>query len=362
MNVAEYLKTHADTLADAKTHKKAWLDLINEARGWAGSKPVGESDSYRAYCDHEREALLRLLKVIVGIPGTGPNGHTLYQTSDDDTPDTICDSNGEVVLGLCRVCGKGEIELDEPCVPTGSEGPVGEAVAFEFEWAPFDIEQWERTVSLRDPLVYGRVRRYRNVRPLYARPIKEPGEAVARRDMTSVPTDSEGSVGEAVAYSCEVLQHDDTWRLTFSETLPVAPNGGAIRNVRPLYAHPVDEPGEVDALPVVANPARMCEALNEMLEAARTERDEARALGAHETAIREEACRRADAAEAQAREYQNRATTAEAALAETRERLENLLEAMTSSEVGEIGRNLAIKDARNTLRAAVTGDAQEAQR
>jgi hypothetical protein len=42
-------------------------------------------------------------------------GHVLYETGDKDAPDCIKDRNGEVVLGLCRICGRGEIELEEPC-------------------------------------------------------------------------------------------------------------------------------------------------------------------------------------------------------------------------------------------------------
>lgn len=38
--------------------------------------------------------------------------HQLYVTGDRDAPEVICDRNGEVVLGLCKVCGLGEIELD----------------------------------------------------------------------------------------------------------------------------------------------------------------------------------------------------------------------------------------------------------
>lgn len=41
----------------------------------------------------------------------------LYKTRDPDAPETIKDRNGEVVLGLCRKCGRAEVELDEPCVP-----------------------------------------------------------------------------------------------------------------------------------------------------------------------------------------------------------------------------------------------------
>ena len=45
--------------------------------------------------------------------------HLLYKNGDSDAPDSIKDSNGEIVLALCRVCGRGEAELDEPCVRSG---------------------------------------------------------------------------------------------------------------------------------------------------------------------------------------------------------------------------------------------------
>lgn len=43
------------------------------------------------------------------------SAHDLYKTGDPDAPDSIKDRNGEVVLGLCRRCRKGECELTEPC-------------------------------------------------------------------------------------------------------------------------------------------------------------------------------------------------------------------------------------------------------
>lgn len=47
--------------------------------------------------------------------------HVLYKTSDFDEKfrinpeytDPILDRNGEVVLALCKICGRGEIELVE---------------------------------------------------------------------------------------------------------------------------------------------------------------------------------------------------------------------------------------------------------
>lgn len=41
--------------------------------------------------------------------------HVLYKTGDKDAPPAILDRNGEVTLGLCRVCRKGEAELGDYC-------------------------------------------------------------------------------------------------------------------------------------------------------------------------------------------------------------------------------------------------------
>lgn len=52
--------------------------------------------------------------------------HRLYETTDADKP---ADSNGEVVLGLCRDCGRGEVQLEEPCDKrTQLDTLLGEAV------------------------------------------------------------------------------------------------------------------------------------------------------------------------------------------------------------------------------------------
>lgn len=41
--------------------------------------------------------------------------HTLYKTGDTDAPACIKDQNGDIVLGMCRNCGRAESELSEPC-------------------------------------------------------------------------------------------------------------------------------------------------------------------------------------------------------------------------------------------------------
>jgi len=37
--------------------------------------------------------------------------HKLYTTKDKDAPEAIKDRNGEVVLSMCKICGKAEAEL-----------------------------------------------------------------------------------------------------------------------------------------------------------------------------------------------------------------------------------------------------------
>ena len=41
--------------------------------------------------------------------------HELFQTGDPGCPEQALDRNGEVVLGVCKNCGRVEAELDEHC-------------------------------------------------------------------------------------------------------------------------------------------------------------------------------------------------------------------------------------------------------
>lgn len=49
--------------------------------------------------------------------------HELFRTGDEDAPSVIRDRNAEVVLDLCRYCGKGESQLLEGgCMSFAAEG------------------------------------------------------------------------------------------------------------------------------------------------------------------------------------------------------------------------------------------------
>ncbi len=41
--------------------------------------------------------------------------HDIYKIGDTDAPASVKDANGDIVLALCRRCGRAEIELDVPC-------------------------------------------------------------------------------------------------------------------------------------------------------------------------------------------------------------------------------------------------------
>jgi len=62
----------------------------------------------------EEIAAEEIYKAIISLKSSA---HILYEQDDTDAPSCIKDSNGDIVLGLCRVCSAGEIELEEPCIP-----------------------------------------------------------------------------------------------------------------------------------------------------------------------------------------------------------------------------------------------------
>ena len=68
--------------------------------------------------------------------------HVLYQKGDVGLPDSIQDSNGDVVLGLCKVCGRGELELEYD----GGVCPGRRGVAPN-SWHVEGPEEWKPTVT-----------------------------------------------------------------------------------------------------------------------------------------------------------------------------------------------------------------------
>lgn len=65
--------------------------------------------------ERRRRAIVTPTEAVPPVLRRTKNGHVLYAQGDSDAPDSIKDSNVDVVLGLCRLCGAAEIELDVSC-------------------------------------------------------------------------------------------------------------------------------------------------------------------------------------------------------------------------------------------------------
>lgn len=127
---AHHWKSDDYELVEAPTPEDAW------ARAKANAPMVPELN-YAAICD---AAFLQDRRWAQGTTGCvafaqgaewyrdqllAKGLHTLYKTNDPEAPATISDRNGEVILSLCKVCGKAAGELGEPChapaVPQGND-------------------------------------------------------------------------------------------------------------------------------------------------------------------------------------------------------------------------------------------------
>lgn len=66
-----------------------------------------------------KEPIMSVKQSKVVTSPTNKLDHDLYKTGDADAPEQIKDRNGDVVLSLCRRCGKGGIDLSEGCTNEG---------------------------------------------------------------------------------------------------------------------------------------------------------------------------------------------------------------------------------------------------
>lgn len=90
-----------------KYFTKAEMDLGLLLHGRKTDVPSHLSDAFRAGADWAAGKILK--------PKLAAKSHVLYTTQDDHRPLSVCDRNGEVVLSLCKKCGKAEAELSGPC-------------------------------------------------------------------------------------------------------------------------------------------------------------------------------------------------------------------------------------------------------
>lgn len=60
-------------------------------------------------------SVVQAARVSYGMDRRTATGHVLYKQGDEDAPRSIKDQNGDIVLGMCKLCGRAEIELDQAC-------------------------------------------------------------------------------------------------------------------------------------------------------------------------------------------------------------------------------------------------------
>jgi hypothetical protein len=99
------------------------LDLEGKPFGMGGG-PIVEPGDSRVFVTHQTCPFCGInTDSPCHVPPAGPceqaivavNNHVLFTDNDAARPDAICDRNGQVVLGLCKVCGKADAELESPC-------------------------------------------------------------------------------------------------------------------------------------------------------------------------------------------------------------------------------------------------------
>ena len=75
-------------------------------------------------------------RIDAAILGRAMVKHQLWEKGDAGLPTVLTDRNGDVVLGMCRVCGQAEAELEDTCPgykwPEGARALAGEIAAAVF--------------------------------------------------------------------------------------------------------------------------------------------------------------------------------------------------------------------------------------
>jgi len=117
-NAYAELKKVQEELDAFKVREKAW-----EVQHWEMAEALTDmlkdfkllrASMHEIRCATDSKALRTMAEA--ALNATLPT-HSIYQDGDENVPEVICDSNGSVALGLCKTCGRGEIELEELCIP-----------------------------------------------------------------------------------------------------------------------------------------------------------------------------------------------------------------------------------------------------
>lgn len=93
-------------------------EIMCREAGMPYTPPPAPTTMHKSIQQQDEESLMREIaqkgEISRGVTHEAL-GHDCYTNNDADRPDSICDRNGEVVLGLCKICNRAEAELSEPC-------------------------------------------------------------------------------------------------------------------------------------------------------------------------------------------------------------------------------------------------------
>lgn len=70
--------------------------------------------------------------------------HELYKEGDNNIPKSIQDEHGDVVLAMCKICGKGEADLSDGCMQKGYYFPKIEEFHVGFRYEQKSNNTWQK--------------------------------------------------------------------------------------------------------------------------------------------------------------------------------------------------------------------------
>lgn len=147
------LETDNDAIAQVATDTPRDV-VVMAAHYFTGERQVGRPAALAApYGQNVPPHGMVAGRIDAAILGRAMVKHQLWEKGDAGLPTVLTDRNGDVVLGMCRVCGQAEAELEDTC--PGYEWPEGaRALAGEIAAAVFADETDEVRARLHRQLFY----------------------------------------------------------------------------------------------------------------------------------------------------------------------------------------------------------------
>lgn len=131
------LETDNDAIAQVATDTPQDV-VVMAAHYFTGERQVGRPAALAApYGQNVPPHGMVAGRIDAAILGRAMVKHQLWEKGDAGLPTVLTDRNGDVVLGMCRVCGQAEAELEDAC--PGYKWPEG---AVALVWSAVGLGKW----------------------------------------------------------------------------------------------------------------------------------------------------------------------------------------------------------------------------